>query len=113
MGQPRIEMTARVLIFLVLAAMLEVGGDALIRSGLQRRGVLLLLAGGATLVIYGVMVNLTKLDFSRLMGLYIVLFFLVAQAVAVLVFRESIGRGVIAGGSLVVLGGIVMTLFRG
>jgi small multidrug resistance family-3 protein len=81
-------MTLRVLVFLVLAALLEVGGDALIRSGLQRRGALLLLAGAATLVIYGVMVNLTKLDFSRLMGLYIVLFFLTAQAVAVVIFHE-------------------------
>ena len=29
-------MTVRILIFLVLAALLEVGGDALIRNGLQR-----------------------------------------------------------------------------
>ncbi len=87
-------MTVRILILLVLAALLEVGGDALIRGGLQRRGVLLLLSGAATLVIYGFMVNMTKLDFSRLMGLYIVLFFLVAQSVAVLVFRESIDRAV-------------------
>jgi len=103
-------MTVRILILLVLAALLEVGGDALVRSGLQQRGVLLLVAGAATLVVYGFMVNLTKLDFSRLMGLYIVIFFLVAQAVAVLCFRERIDRAVIAGGGLVVLGGIVMTL---
>jgi drug/metabolite transporter (DMT)-like permease len=93
-------------------ALLEVGGDALIRSGLQRRGVLPLLAGAATLVVYGFMVNLTKLDFSRLMGLYIVLFFLVAQAVAVLIFRESIDRAVMVGGGFIVLGGIIMTVFR-
>jgi small multidrug resistance family-3 protein len=105
-------MTVRVLILLVLAALLEVGGDAFIRGGLQRRGVLLLLAGAATLVVYGFMVNLTKLDFSRLMGLYIVIFFLVAQAVAVLVFRESIDRPVMVGGGFVVLGGIIMTFFR-
>jgi small multidrug resistance family-3 protein len=106
-------MSIRILIFLVLAALLEVGGDALIRNGLQRRGVLFMLAGAATLVVYGFMVNLTKLDFSRLMGIYIVIFFLVAQAVAVLVFRESIDRAVMIGGGLVVLGGIVMTVFRG
>jgi len=47
------------------------------------------------------------------MGLYIVLFFLVAQAVAVLFFRESIDRTVMVGGSFVVLGGIIMTVFRG
>ena len=105
-------MSIRVLMFLVLAALLEVGGDALIRGGLQRRGVPLLLAGAATLVVYGFMVNLTKLDFSRLMGLYIVIFFLVAQAVAVLVFHERIDRAVMAGGGLIALGGIVMTVFR-
>ena len=106
-------MNVRTLILLVLAAALEVGGDALIRGGLQRRGALLLLSGAATLVIYGFMVNMTKLDFSRLMGIYIVIFFLVAQAVAVLVFREEIELPVMAGGGLVVLGGIIMTVFRG
>jgi small multidrug resistance family-3 protein len=106
-------MSVRVLMFLVLAAMLEVGGDALIRNGLQRRAVLLLLSGAATLVVYGFMVNLTKLDFSRLMGLYIVIFFLVAQAVAVLVFHESVNRPVMVGGGFIVLGGIIMTVFRG
>jgi small multidrug resistance family-3 protein len=106
-------MNVRTLILLVLAAALEVGGDALIRGGLQRRGALLLLSGAATLVVYGFMVNMTKLDFSRLMGIYIVIFFLVAQAVAVLAFREEIELPVMAGGGLVVLGGIIMTVFRG
>ena len=105
-------MSARIFMFLILAALLEVGGDALIRGGLQRRGVPLLLAGAATLVVYGFMVNMTKLDFSRLMGLYIVLFFLVAQTVALLFFRESIDRAVMVGGSFVVLGGVIMTVFR-
>ena len=106
-------MSIRTLVFLVLAALLEVGGDALIRSGLQRRGALFMLAGAATLAVYGFLVNLTKLDFSRLMGLYIVIFFLVAQAMAVLIFRESLDRAVMIGGGLVVLGGVVMTVFQG
>jgi small multidrug resistance family-3 protein len=105
-------MTVRILILLVLAALLEVGGDALIRGGLQRRGALLLLSGAATLVVYGFMVNMTKLDFSRLMGIYIVIFFLVAQAVAVLVFHEDIEFAVWLGGGLIVVGGFVMTVFR-
>jgi small multidrug resistance family-3 protein len=105
-------MNVRTLILLVLAAALEVGGDALIRGGLQRRGALLLLSGAATLVFYGFMVNMTKLDFSRLMGLYIVIFFFVAQAVAVLVFHEEMEVPVIAGGGLILLGGLVMTVYR-
>jgi drug/metabolite transporter (DMT)-like permease len=63
-------------------------------------------------VFYGFMVNMAKLDFSRLIGLYIVPFLLVAQAMAVLVFRESIDRAVMAGGGFVELGGIIMTVFR-
>ena len=106
-------MNVGTLILLVLAAALEVGGDALIRSGLQRKGGWLLLAGAATLVVYGFMVNMTKLDFSRLMGLYIIVFFFVAQAVAVLVFHEEIEPAVFAGGGLVLVGGLIMTFYRG
>jgi small multidrug resistance family-3 protein len=106
-------MNVRTLILLILAALLEVGGDALVRGGLQRRGALLMLAGALTLIAYGFMVNMTKLDFSRLMGLYIVIFFLVAQAVAVLAFHEKPTTAIWAGGGLVVLGGIVMAVFQG
>ncbi|MDR3765397.1 MAG: hypothetical protein P4M01_15015 [Acidobacteriota bacterium] len=103
-------MNLKTLAILLLAAVMEVGGDALVRGGLQRRGGWLLLAGAVTLAAYGLMVNLTKLDFSRLMGLYIVAFFLVAQATAILVFGETPGRGVTVGGILVCLGGVAMTI---
>jgi small multidrug resistance family-3 protein len=101
------------LLILILAAALEVGGDAMVRHGLQRRAGLFLLAGALTLTAYGFMVNLTKLDFSRLMGLYIVIFFLVAQVVAVVAFGERLRLPVLAGGGLIVLGGAVMMLLPG
>ncbi len=100
------------LLLLVLAAGLEVGGDALIRSGLTAKAVVLMVAGAVVLVGYGFMVNTTRLDFSRLMGLYIVMFFLVAQVTAVLLFRERVAPPVLAGGLLIVAGGIVMTIWR-
>ena len=103
-------MNAKILTVLLMAALLEVGGDALVRGGLQRKGAWLLLAGSLTLAAYGFLVNMTRLDFSRLMGLYIVLFFVVSQAVAVLCFREAVGRGVMVGGAMVVLGGVLMTV---
>lgn len=103
-------MTFKAVLILVVAAIMEVGGDALVRHGLERRGAWLMLCGGITLAAYGFMVNMTKLDFGRLMGLYIVVFFLVAQAVALLFFHETPGRGILVGGSLVVLGGVAMTL---
>ncbi len=105
-------MTLRIFFLLVLAAALEVGGDALIRAGLGRRAAGFLLAGALTLVVYGLMVNLTGLDFSRLMGVYIVIFFLVAQATAIIFFHETPGRPVVAGGALIVLGGVVMSVLR-
>ena len=102
----------RELAMLVLAALLEVGGDALIRRGLKGGGVGLMIAGVAVLAAYGFMVNLTHLDFGKLMGLYIVLFFVVAQAVSVLAFKEPLKLPVLVGGSLVVAGGVLMTLWR-
>jgi len=102
----------RELLLLVSAAILEVGGDALIRVGLRDRGIVLLIAGAVVLVAYGFMVNLTKLDFGRLMGLYIVVFFIVAQGTSVLIFKERLPMGVIVGGSLVVAGGIVMACWH-
>jgi len=95
-------------LLLVIAAAFEVGGDALIRSGPKGGGWLLMALGAVVLASYGVMVNLTSLDFSRLMGLYIVIFFVVAQLTAVLVFREKLQLPVLAGGVLVVGGGLTM-----
>jgi small multidrug resistance family-3 protein len=100
------------LALLVLAAVLEVGGDALIRGGLKGGGVAAMAAGVVVLGLYGFMVNLTKLDFGRLMGMYIVLFFLVAQVVSVAIFKEKTHPSVVVGGALIVAGGVLMTVWR-
>lgn len=100
------------LILLILAAILEVGGDALIRNGIKGGGIGLMLSGVIVLAVYGFMVNLTKLDFGHLMGLYIVLFFVVSQTIAVVVFKERLHLPVAIGGSLVIIGGVLMSLWR-
>jgi|GEM_PF-6872269 len=46
------------------------------------------------------------------MGVYVALFFIVAQAVAFLAFGEVPGAGICAGGALIISGGIVMTVWR-
>jgi small multidrug resistance family-3 protein len=97
---------------LVLAAILEVGGDALIRNGLKGGGVLLMIAGVIVLTAYGFMVNLTKLDFGHLMGIYIVLFFLVSQLIAVVMFKENLHMSVIVGGMLIAAGGLTLMLWH-
>src|SRR5215469_13036757 len=70
-------------LLLFLAAALEAGGDALVRLGLHggspaaRIG--FLAAGAAVLFAYGLAVNLPAWNFGRLLGVYVTLFFLVAQ----------------------------------
>jgi drug/metabolite transporter (DMT)-like permease len=98
----------RTLTLLLAAALLEAGGDALIRRGLNDRMVLLLGLGGAALVAYGVMVNVTGLPFGRMIGSYIAIFFLVSQVIGVLIFHDPIDWRMIAGGTLIVAGGCVL-----
>jgi len=95
---------------LALAALLESGGDALIRQGLRgaRWGLLL---GPVALVVYGFVVNLARWDFNRLMGAYIAVFFLVSQGLAVLLFRERLQAPILLGGALIVAGGLVLTFW--
>ena len=73
------------MLLLMVAATLEAGGDALVRSGLNssvlatRLG--FLACGAVVLFLYGVVVNLPPWDFGRLLGVYVALFFLVAQVI--------------------------------
>jgi drug/metabolite transporter (DMT)-like permease len=97
---------------LLFAAVLEAGGDALIRSGMQTSVILLRVglfaAGASTLFLYGLLVNAAPWDFGRLIGIYVVFFFLVAQVVAWATFRETPSAAVLAGGALIVLGGLIL-----
>jgi small multidrug resistance family-3 protein len=100
---------------LVLSALLEVGGDAGMRTGLQGSGsnrVAGFVIGAVLLITYGLVVNLSKLDFSKLMGIYIAIFFVVAQLISVVVFKEKIHLPVLVGGALIIAGGLVMTFWH-
>jgi hypothetical protein len=69
---------------------MEAGGNALLRQGLMREWWSLLVAGVATLGLYGLLVNQSGLqfDFGRLIGCYIAVFFLVSQILAALIFHD-------------------------
>lgn len=107
--------TARALLLLLLAAVLEAGGDAIVRAGLLHanpaRRVLLLITGGLVLLAYGCAVNAPRWDFGRLLGVYVAFFFVVAQAIAWVFFRQSPTPAVWVGGGLIVLGGVIMTVW--
>ena len=99
------------LVFLVFAAVLEVAGDALCRAGWRGGRVGLLILGGVVLWLYGITVNVPGWNFGRLLGVYIAVFFVVSQVVAVCVFREPISLPMLIGGALIVAGGLVLTGF--
>ena len=102
-------MILKVLITLIAAAALEVGGDALVRLGLGGRSYLIA-AGGGALLAYGILVNKSGLDFNRLMGVYIVIFFLVSQLISFIVFRQIPDDRLLLGGGFIVTGGLVIML---
>jgi small multidrug resistance family-3 protein len=95
------------LIFLA-AAMLEVGGDAVVRKGLRGSGWLFILTGCLMLATYGVVVNLVKWDFSKLIGVYVGVFAGVAVLSGRFFFREDIPMTTWVGLGIIVLGGLVI-----
>jgi multidrug transporter EmrE-like cation transporter len=103
-------------VVLVVAASLEVLGDSFFQSGLYRstgahRG-MWFAAGVAVLGFYGLSVNLPQWDFGKLLGVYVALFFVVAQVVAKVRFHQSPSVPILVGGSLIVAGGLVITFWR-
>jgi drug/metabolite transporter superfamily protein YnfA len=104
------------MIVLFIAAVLEAGGDALMRNGLHTpssgRRLLFLLAGSLILALYGCTVNAPPWDFGRLLGVYVVFFFVVAQAINWLAFGQKPTPSLLFGGSLLVAGGLVVSLNR-
>lgn len=92
---------------LIASAMLECGGDGLLRAGLLGRPSLLL-AGAASLVAYGVLVNQSRIDFGRLMGVYIVIFFLVSQVISAVFFHQFPRSRTMVGGALMLAGGLTI-----
>ena len=101
--------------FLIAATALEATGDAMVRIGLfERTGagrVAIMAVGAALLFGYGLMLNLTPLPFERVVGLYIATLFLVWQVVSFFTFRTVPSLPVMAGGALIVLGGLVVTFW--
>jgi drug/metabolite transporter superfamily protein YnfA len=99
---------------LLLAAILEAGGDALMRIGLHKnlpgqRAIFFLLAA-IVLFAYGWTVNAPPWDFGKLLGMYVVFFFIVAQLISWLVFKQTPSLTLVVGGALICAGGLVISL---
>ena len=104
------------LLILLVCAILEAGGDALARKGIHaesqsaRIGFFALAA--VVLFAYGWLVNRPPWSFGTLLGIYVVLFFVVAQTVSWVFFQERPTPAIWLGGALVVAGGVVMSVWR-
>ena len=90
------------------AAVLEVGGDAIIRKGLHGGGWLLILAGFFALGCYGVVVNTVRWDFSKLLGVYVAVFAVVSVLAGRFAFGERIPAATWVGLAIIVAGGLVI-----
>ena len=104
-------------VLLVVAATLEVLGDAFFQSAVHRSSGLwrwlFLAAGGGTLSLYGLVVNLPRWDFGKLLGVYVVAFFVIAQIVAKVRFNQPTSLPTLVGGSMIMVGGAVIAFWKG
>jgi hypothetical protein len=102
---------------LTLAAFLEAWGDSFFQVGFYRSSglgrVLALVAGAAVLAAYGSVVNVPRWDFGKLLGAYVVLFFLMAQLLNRIRFGQAPTPPIYAGGALIVAGGLVIAFWKG
>lgn len=105
-----------VFVVLTLAAFLEAWGDSFFQVSFYRASgwvrVLAFAAGVVVLGCYGSMVNVPRWDFGKLLGIYVVLFFIVAQVLARVRFGQSPTPPIYAGGALIVAGGLVIAFWR-
>ena len=99
---------AMAIVVLVLAASLEVAGDAVIRKGMRGGGLVVIALGFVMLGTYGVVVNQLGWDFSRLLGVYVAVFAAVAVLTGRLIFREVIPMSTWIGLAVVVAGGLII-----
>ena len=105
------------LFLLAIAAFLEAYGDSCFQSGLHRTSgaarYVAFASGALLLALYGLVVNTPPWDFGKLLGTYMVLFFLMVQVLAKVRFQQSPSAPILLGGSLMVAGGAVMTFWKG
>ena len=103
-------------ILLLAATILEVSGDAVVRTaiynhaGLVRLG--LFFAGAVLLLGYGTLLNLAPLEFGQVVGLYMATLFVVWQVINFVAFRMLPTLPIIVGGFLVIAGGAIITFWK-
>jgi small multidrug resistance family-3 protein len=105
-----------VFLFLLVAAALEILGDSYFQSAIHGSSGLprwvSYAAGAAILSLYGLVVNVPQWNFGRLLGVYVVVFFVGAQIVARVKFNQPTRLPVIVGGVMIMAGGLIISFWR-
>ena len=102
--------------FLIVATILEVCGDAIIRHSIYGQTgpmrIALMLAGSILLFGYGFALNLAPVEFGKIVGLYIATLFVVWQVINYFAFHTPPSLPIVVGGALVVIGGLIITFWQ-
>jgi drug/metabolite transporter (DMT)-like permease len=104
------------IVLLLAATILEVSGDAVVRTAIYNHGGLVRLGlffVGATLLFgYGFILNLAPLQFGQVVGLYLATLLVVWQVINFLAFRTLPTPPIVLGGLLVIAGGAIITFWK-
>jgi hypothetical protein len=105
-----------ILVLLLIATTLEVSGDAIVRmavyNNVGRTRIGLFAAGAALLLGYGSFLSVAPLGFGRVVGLYIATLFVVWQVINAIAFRSFPTMPILVGGTLVIAGGAIISLWK-
>ena len=102
--------------FILIATVLEVTGDAIIRTSIYNHtGIArtwLMLIGAILLFGYGTSLNLAPVVFGQVVGLYIATLFVVWQIINFIFFRTLPTAPILIGGSFIVVGGLIVAFWK-
>jgi hypothetical protein len=103
-------------IFLLVATILEVSGDAIIRTSIYnhtgKARIGLMLMGAILLFGYGYSLNLAPVEFGKVVGLYLATLFVVWQIINYIAFRTLPTLPVFVGGIFIIAGGMIITFWK-
>jgi drug/metabolite transporter (DMT)-like permease len=104
------------IVLLLAATILEVSGDAVVRTAIYNHGgpvrLGLFFAGATLLFGYGFILNLAPLQFGQVVGLYLATLLVVWQVINFIAFRTLPTPPIILGGLLVIAGGAIISFWK-
>jgi drug/metabolite transporter superfamily protein YnfA len=108
----RNSMTIVAWVVFFIGALLEVGGDLVIRMGLRGGGKIVIVLGMAVLASYGLIVNSIPWDFSRIFGIYVSLFALMSVLCGRFVLQEQVPVSTWLGLAFILSGALIVQFGR-